>query len=206
MSISLILGTLKEFLPDTVNAASIHMIWYPFFVCTKNKQLFLILHFLLHLLPAYALDLLATLFGKKPMWVLYILWFEYDYTVFLFFFRLKKIYQKILKAADCLYYFSTQEWKFSNQNAMTLWNNLTAQDKELFRFVAHPSFSRREFIHNSMIGWREYLVQDPIDTLPRAKRKYFVLKFVHYSVMCLLLFLLFKMVLSLSSFSIWRYC
>lgn len=114
--------------------------------------------------------------------------------------RLIMIYGRFRKAVDCLHFFTSQEWKFSNKNAKTLWNNLTAKDKELFCFIAAPSFSHEKFLESTTIGGRQYLLNDPLDTLPRGRRKHLVLKYLHYTVLCVLMLSFFQIVLLLGSF------
>lgn len=45
---------------------------------------------------------------------------------------------------------------------------------------------------NCVVGGRIYLMKDPLETVPKAKKKLFVLFWIHYGFMCFFLYLLYK--------------
>lgn len=45
-----------------------------------------------------------------------------------------KLYSKVMKLANILFYFSTQDWKFSDDNVRSMWRSLTDEDRMLFPF------------------------------------------------------------------------
>lgn len=45
-----------------------------------------------------------------------------------------KFYKKLIKLANILFYFSTQDWKFSDAGVQGMWRSLTSADQTVFPF------------------------------------------------------------------------
>lgn len=45
-----------------------------------------------------------------------------------------KLYSKVMKLANILFYFSTQDWKFSDMNVRNMWSSLSDEDRAVFPF------------------------------------------------------------------------
>lgn len=143
--------------------------WYYMLLLNSNKTLHTICVYLLHLLPAAIVDMLAYILGKKP-----ILW---------------DAYKKIHKFSEVISYFATQEWKFKNDKNVALWNKLSPVDKDIFYFYL-DNFDWHVFFPYYIRGLRLYLLQDSMDTLDRGRAKYRKLRIAHYSVQALVSLLL----------------
>lgn len=69
---------------------------------------------------------------------------------------------------DVLNYFTTKEWKFSNDRVHDLINRMSAKDRENFlcdmREIVWDTFFR-----TYIKGIRIYLIKDPMETLPEAR-------------------------------------
>ncbi|KAH9630885.1 hypothetical protein HF086_014626 [Spodoptera exigua] len=65
---------------------------------TNNYYLFLFYNFFLHYLPALMIDTYCAITGKRR--------------------AMLKLYSKVMKLANILFYFSTQDWKFSDMNVI----------------------------------------------------------------------------------------
>ncbi|CAD1478132.1 unnamed protein product, partial [Heterotrigona itama] len=136
-------------------------IWYYSFRNNKHKIIHLMYVYLLHLLPALLIDTITLCLGKEP--------------------RMLKIYKKIHKFMDVLNYFSTKEWKFSNDNIKGLLSKMTKEDRENFAFDV-TEIDWDHYFRMYVRGIRMYLIKDPLDTLPKARAKWQRLYWTHQVV------------------------
>uniref|UniRef100_A0A1B0CS61 Fatty acyl-CoA reductase n=2 Tax=Lutzomyia longipalpis TaxID=7200 RepID=A0A1B0CS61_LUTLO len=123
--------------------------WYPTGTFRLNAPLNATLAFLLHIIPAHFLDLFSRILGKRPIMV--------------------KIQGKLCKAVECLTYFTTNQWRFKDDNVRELITHLSPKDRDLFDFdVTHISWER--YLEGYVLGFREYLFKQSADTLPSCRR------------------------------------
>lgn len=45
-----------------------------------------------------------------------------------------KLYKKVMKMANILFYFSMQDWRFSDDNVRQMWRSLSPSDRVVFPF------------------------------------------------------------------------
>ncbi|KAI4499707.1 hypothetical protein M0802_005277 [Mischocyttarus mexicanus] len=132
--------------------------WYYNFRSTKYRLLYLFYVYLLHLLPALILDLGMLYVRKKP--------------------RFLRLYRKLHVMLDALSYFSLNEWKFTNERWIEVMKKLTVEDRKLFycdmKDVVWDIYFRTYFL-----GIRLYVLKDPIETLPEARRNWQRLFWIH---------------------------
>ncbi|XP_076750890.1 fatty acyl-CoA reductase wat [Xylocopa sonorina] len=140
-------------------------IWYYSFRNTKHKIIHLFYIYLLHLLPALFVDAATLCLGKQP--------------------RMLKIYKRIHKFMDVLDYFSTREWKFSNDNVKMLVNKLTDKDRKQFACDI-VQLDWDYYFRTYMQGIRVYLIKDPLDTLPQARVRWQRLYWMHQALKIIL--------------------
>ncbi|KAB0791210.1 hypothetical protein PPYR_03010 [Photinus pyralis] len=152
---------------------SMKALWYGFIKTTPSPIVFNILHFLLHILPACLIDVFLSLTGEKPY--------------------LLNIYKKIKENIHTLSYFTIRQWNFVNTNTRTLWMSLSDEDKSLFQFNMN-SFSWNSYIYSYVYGTRLYLLKEKVETLPQARKRLFRLKVIHYLVVVILLYFVYKCV------------
>ncbi|CAH0699599.1 unnamed protein product [Spodoptera exigua] len=148
---------------------TVQAIYYYLFHLTSSKFLYNLYCFLLHWIPAYIIDGIAVIIGKKPM--------------------LRKAYKKITKFSEVMAYFATREWKFDNTNTQQLFKELCDADKYMFDFDM-SSLEWNEYFYNYIRGVRVYLLKDPVETVPQGLKKHNRLKYLHYTF-CAILGLLF---------------
>ncbi|CAH2217266.1 jg26349, partial [Pararge aegeria aegeria] len=103
---------------------------------------------LLHLLPAILVDLVLWISGNKPM--------------------LLKLHRRIYTANIALEYFSTQQWKFTNQNIIDLRGKIKAEDQNHFFYVME-TINPLEFFKNACIGAKEFILKESMENLTKAK-------------------------------------
>ncbi|CAH0602069.1 unnamed protein product [Chrysodeixis includens] len=118
---------------------------------TNNYYLFLFYNFFLHYLPALLIDTYSSLTGKRR--------------------AMLKLYSKVMKLANILFYFSTQDWKFSDTNVRNMWNSLSDDDRAVFPF-SMGEMSWEYMCETFLVGLRVYLIKDDLSTLPEARKKW----------------------------------
>ncbi|KAL4113616.1 hypothetical protein QTP88_017210 [Uroleucon formosanum] len=150
---------------------------YPFMLTlSKNKYEYAILWFLLHIVPAFIVDSIAKLTGRKP--------------------QLMDAYKKINKFIGVITYFSLQSWTFHDNNTKSLLKKLSKLDQSLFRFDI-SELNWNEYFKKYMVGLRLYIVKDPIDTVPEALKRNRKLYMIHYTLVSFLVALLMIIVYGL---------
>ncbi|KAF9806772.1 hypothetical protein SFRURICE_012912 [Spodoptera frugiperda] len=146
-------------------------VWYTFIVNTSNKPLFFLLTWLLHYIPGYILDACCILLGKPTMFI--------------------KLYNRVNRSSLALSYFTTHTWVFNDTNSDKLFNSLSKTDRLIFNFDT-TDINIPEFVTLWCVGLRKYLMKDGIKNTEYAKRKQVLLKYLHYVVSCLYVYVLFK--------------
>ncbi|XP_057671020.1 putative fatty acyl-CoA reductase CG5065 [Diorhabda carinulata] len=147
--------------------------FYPQGTITSYKFVNKIRQIIWHWIPAYVIDAAVKISGGKPI--------------------LMRIQEKIEKAATCLEYFTTKEWKFDDENVRQLAMTLNDSDREEFCFdVARIDWE--QYLENYVLGIRRFIFKEDVATLPKARQNisklfwtYKILKVV--SVMCMWYFL-----------------
>ncbi|XP_033224121.1 putative fatty acyl-CoA reductase CG5065 [Belonocnema kinseyi] len=127
------------------------ILWFPGVTITTNKTIFFILMLFYHLIPAYLVDGILKLAGKKPMLV--------------------KLQRKVYTANSSLEYFLMNVWKFKNDNFLGLLTNLPPGDAEAFGYE-YFSFDIREYFRWCIVGAKKYLLHESMDKLNEDKIQY----------------------------------
>lgn len=147
-------------------------IWYYLLMLNESKFAHVFWSILLHWIPAYIVDGILVLIGKKPM--------------------LRKAYRKIHKFSHILSYFSMNEWKFDDSNTENLYRSLNKADKDIYGFNI-PVIEWNSYFSTYMKGVRMYLLKDPVETIPEGRSRFMKLRIAHYSLVTLVLYLLFQL-------------
>ncbi|XP_025194170.1 fatty acyl-CoA reductase wat-like [Melanaphis sacchari] len=155
---------------------SIRAIWPIMLRLSKNKYEYSILCFLLHIIPAYIVDSLAKLTGRKP--------------------QLIEGYKKIHKFTAVISYFSLHSWTFHDDNTKSLIKKLSKLDQSLFKFDI-SKLSWNEYFKKHVMGIRLYIVKEPMDTLPEAMKRNTKLYMIHYTLVSILVALLILIIYGL---------
>lgn len=82
-------------------------------------------------------------------------------------------------------YFCNNEWKFENNNTAALWEELSPTDKKLFPFNV-SNLDWEDYFDKFILGSRVHLLQDPIETLPQARRKLKMFQALQYFIIFVL--------------------
>ncbi|KAJ8688342.1 hypothetical protein QAD02_024137, partial [Eretmocerus hayati] len=127
------------------------VLWHYMFTLNSNWYIHNLYVLFLHLLPAAIVDTLALLTGRKPI--------------------LLKAYKKIHKFSGVISYFCMQQWKFSNENVLALWEKISPTDRKLFDFNLN-SLDWNDYFYYHVRGLRVYILKDPMDTVERGRIKF----------------------------------
>jgi fatty acyl-CoA reductase len=134
------------------------VLWYPTGKLRMNRPLNELHAFFTHFIPAYVLDILARIAGKKPIMV--------------------KVQDKLAKAVNCLEYFTTHEWNFRDGNVKDLLTHLSNEDKEMFQFDV-TLIEWHRYIERYVLGFREFLFKQKPESLPVSRKKLSRLYWIH---------------------------
>lgn len=102
-------------------------------------------------------------------------------------------YKKIDKFCLVISYFALRQWDFGNENTQALWKRLNATDKELFDFDM-AALDWETYYYTYVRGIRLYLLKDPLDTIPQGEVKLRRVRYAHYTLVTVLVLLLFKLI------------
>ncbi|EDV98004.1 GH17190 [Drosophila grimshawi] len=140
---------------------SLKAIWYLCYSNTTNKAVHMLSICFLHYLPALVFDILCLCFGKKP--------------------RLLNTYKKVHKFMNVIAYFSLRDWDFKIDNVQNLWSRMTNFDRHTFFFDMNQ-LDWDFFLQQYFRGIRQYLLNDPLDTIPEAMVRWNRLYWLHQSL------------------------
>ncbi|XP_060533075.1 fatty acyl-CoA reductase wat-like [Cylas formicarius] len=147
-------------------------IWYYFFGLYKNYYHYLVATFLFHTMPAIVADVVMFCMGKTP--------------------QMSKVYKKIHKFSDVISYFATRSWKIQSARVHQLISKMSGEDQDLF-FCDLRKLDWNEFYLSYLRGVRVYLLKDPMDTLPQARKRWSRLYAAHQVTKALVFLLLLRL-------------
>ncbi|XP_053994524.1 putative fatty acyl-CoA reductase CG5065 [Hylaeus volcanicus] len=172
--------TWKQFVEMVFKYTRMHppngVFWYPDGLCRHSVIMNKTCLFFQHMLPAYVVDFFLRLKGKPTIMV--------------------DIQMKLHKAATCLEYFSTKEWKFRDDNVRRLGEQLSPEDRETFMFDVRE-INWGTYLEDYILGIRHFILKESPDTLPAArshiKKLYWLQKAVQFGMLLIVLrFLLWR--------------
>ncbi|XP_047097893.1 fatty acyl-CoA reductase 1-like [Schistocerca piceifrons] len=131
----------------------------------KQKSAYVVVAVLLHLIPAMIVDTFLCLKGREP-----ILW---------------NVYSRVHGVTQALEKFTTREWTFKDDNMVAMLGRLGEADRKLFPCdIVDVDL---EWHHKNCVrGLRLYILNESFDNLEAAKKKYFWLTVLHYTVVTIM--------------------
>lgn len=81
-----------------------------------------------------------------------------------------KIQQKLGKAVGCLEYFTTHQWRFTDDNVHELLTHMSASDRSTFSFDV-TQIDWDAYFERYVLGLRAYLCKQNPKTLPSCRKK-----------------------------------
>ncbi|CAH0712910.1 unnamed protein product, partial [Brenthis ino] len=124
-------------------------LWYSRAIITSNWLLHQIMFLLTQLIPAYFIDMLLFLMGRKTFVI--------------------EVQKRISHGTGILLYYTNKEWHFINKNFVSLKNKISKYDNEIF-FTNLEDVNVDLYIKDYVLGTRKYIVKEDISTLPRARK------------------------------------
>ncbi|KAI4499126.1 hypothetical protein M0802_005709 [Mischocyttarus mexicanus] len=141
-------GCIEKFIGHCgVKIPSKKLLWYYSLMFISNYYVNFLLAIFVHWIPAIIVDSLAYLSGKKPI--------------------LLKIYGNIHKFQKVISFFTTNKWKFTDDNVLKLRNKLSVVDKYNFYFNI-SDLDWENFFDTYIKGLRVYLFSDPMETVEKS--------------------------------------
>lgn len=151
-------------------APPLQSMWYGFYIFYTNLMVGSILRFFLHRIPGAFMDLMLILSGKSP--------------------KMLRMYSKSEGMIDLLYEFSMRQWIFDNRNTRELWQSLSEDDKNEFRFSL-KAFDWKSYIETYYHGIRKHILKEDISNVEKALSKNYKLLRLHQLCVVLIIFLIF---------------
>lgn len=83
-----------------------------------------------------------------------------------------RVHRKLAKGMEVLDYYTNNEWHFDNTNALEIWAKLNDVEKLAYRMDLSEFDEEKvfEFFENGILGARRYLLNQPDESLPSARR------------------------------------
>nr|CAD7600247.1 unnamed protein product [Timema genevievae] len=123
--------------------------WYPGGSMKKSKLLHNICVFFFHLLPAYFIDSLIFLAGHKPIMI--------------------RIQRRIRKGFEVFEYYANNQWDFKNDHVLVLRKLMNPREKKAFK-IDGEGLNIDSYFEDCISAARIYILNEPLDTLPAARR------------------------------------
>lgn len=89
---------------------------------------------------------------------------------FLAIFSMIKIQNKLEKAVGCLEYFTTHQWRFTDDNVRELLTHMNASDRGTFSFDV-TQIDWDAYFERYILGLRAFLCKQNPKTLPSSRKK-----------------------------------
>ncbi|XP_052738814.1 putative fatty acyl-CoA reductase CG5065 [Bicyclus anynana] len=102
-----------------------------------------------HILPAYFIDLLLFLCGRKTFMI--------------------KIEKRLRKGAEMLQYYTSRNWVFKNEYFRSLKDQITQEENDIF-YTDMSKMDYNYYLKSYHLGIREFIAKEDLSTLPQARR------------------------------------
>lgn len=97
--------------------------------------------------------------------------------------RLLNTYKKIHRFMNVIEFFAMRQWDYQQDNLLSMWNNLTDKDKDIF-FFDMSQLDWDLFLQHYFRGIRQYLLHDPLETIPEALIRWNRCVYIHLPPIC----------------------
>ncbi|XP_036143717.1 fatty acyl-CoA reductase 1 isoform X2 [Monomorium pharaonis] len=123
-------------------------VWNQRIIYTTNFTLFYILTMLLHVPPAILIDWVLRCSGRRPMAIRLV---------------------RLLYVVNCVtYYFSSNNWEYSNINKSFLTSLIPPEEQKMFSFD-YSAYDIKKYFKNSIIGGKKFLLHEDLNQLDEAR-------------------------------------
>lgn len=80
-----------------------------------------------------------------------------------------KIQKRIDKEVDLIAFFTTNEWKFEDNNVRALLRQMNKTDRDQFR-IDTGAIEWDKYMEDYCLGIRKYLIKQNPETIPKARK------------------------------------
>ncbi|KAK2580056.1 hypothetical protein KPH14_012340 [Odynerus spinipes] len=151
-----------------------NVVWYPGGSMKKSRLRHNICVFFFHTIPAYFIDAIIFLAGYEPI--------------------MCRVQQRIQKGFEVFEYYANNQWDFVNANIKDVRDKFNAKEYHTY-FLHGDDIDFYEYFESCVHAARVYILKEPPETLPAARRHirimYWVDVFVKILFFILLLYVLF---------------
>nr|CAI5862013.1 unnamed protein product [Callosobruchus analis] len=123
--------------------------WYPGGSMKKSRIVHNICFYLFHMLPAILVDTLLYVLGFKPI--------------------LMRVQQRISKGFEVFEYYANNQWEFNNEEALKARDILNPRERQTYK-VDGDGIDYVDYFTDCVHCTRLYILNEPDDTIPAAKR------------------------------------
>lgn len=89
-----------------------------------------------------------------------------------------KLQRRIYTANQALQLYMLTSWTFENDQFLLLHSDIQPGDIKDFRFNNFVTADVREYLHNCVLGARRYLLNEPDENIPKARKNYLRLWYI----------------------------
>ncbi|XP_068081071.1 putative fatty acyl-CoA reductase CG5065 [Anabrus simplex] len=155
-----------------------NLVWYPDGRFRSNRAMNTLCCYTLHTIPAYVLDLFLRLSGKKPYMV--------------------NVQGKLDKASKSLEYFTSQQWRFKDDNVRQLVTVLSSEDRQTFHFDVQD-INWSTYLENYVLGIRNFIFKEHPGSLHKARKQLRKLFWMHRMTQLMAVLLMWQVLMMRSS-------
>ncbi|KAK0080274.1 hypothetical protein PV326_008262 [Microctonus aethiopoides] len=137
--------------PRGQETPSAKMIAPHFILFTPYFYWFFVVHIFVHFIPAVIADIALLITRRKP--------------------RAVSIFWKLTSSLHMMFYFLNTNWRIHIHETQKVWDRMNERDRHLF-FCDFRLFDWITYGYSYWAGLRVYVLDDPMTTLPAARKKY----------------------------------
>ncbi|XP_012281000.1 putative fatty acyl-CoA reductase CG5065 [Orussus abietinus] len=125
------------------------IVWYPGGSMKKSRLMHNICVLLFHMIPAYLIDALIFLAGHKPI--------------------MCRVHRRIQKGFEVFEYYANNQWEFINSNMLGVRDKFNPREKKNYQLHG-DDMDIDAYFEDCIRAARIYILNEPPDTLPAARR------------------------------------
>ncbi|XP_022224530.2 putative fatty acyl-CoA reductase CG5065 isoform X1 [Drosophila obscura] len=123
-------------------------LWYPDGNMTSSKLYHTFCTIMFMWLPAYIIDFLLLIFGQRRFMV--------------------RVQTKVSMGLEVLQFFTTRNWDFRSTHFEQIYQELGETDRQIFK-INSDDIDDFEYMKHSILGGRQYVMKEPLTSLPKAR-------------------------------------
>ncbi|XP_041471919.1 fatty acyl-CoA reductase 1-like isoform X1 [Lytechinus variegatus] len=167
-----------EIIPDLYNKIPLEKVFRrPRAAITKNPLAFEYFNMVGAKIPAYIIDCVRRLQGKKPMML--------------------KVNQKITKMVHTLKYFTNNTWEWTNQNTIALSAAMNEEDRKVYFTDVRP-LHWPSYLEAYCLGTKKFVLNEDMNDLPAARSHLRMLRNIRWTFNTALIVIIWRVLIARS--------